>query len=348
MKLHLYLSALGTCLFFICTNALDDRSDLNAQTRTTEGRQSRPFLTRPHGADNAKYSKRDISRLQSTEWNSSVPKLRKRGGRRWSGDEEELLLKLRRENKPWDEILEQFPDRTYISLTGKYFQLTKDPSKPKQEAPEPWTPEEEELLFDLLDAGLSWEEMAEYFTGRSAAAVNNHYHQMTLPDDHVPSTSRKSWTTDEDKRLLKLAKGKMTWEEITKYFENRSAMALLHRYQRLKPKAQKRGSWTTAEDKLLAEAVKKGRTPDQITKIIARSEKAIERRMKRLKKAGRYGLEPPERARYSFTDAQLELIYNLREQGMSWRRIYLEHFPDRSLSGIRKAGKRYQEEREKP
>ena len=347
MKLHIYLSALGICFFFICTNALDARSDLNTQTRTTEGRQPRPFLTRLHRADNVKYSKRDISGPQSAQWNSSVPKLRKRGGRRWSGDEEELLLRLRRENKPWDEVLEQFPDRTYGSLNNKYYELTRDPSTPKQEAPEPWTPEEEELLFDLLDAGLTWEEMAEYFTGRSAGAIQNHYHQMTLPDDHVPSTSRKSWTTDEDKRLLKLAKGKMTWEEITKYFENRSAMALLRRHQRLKPKAHKRGSWTTAEDKLLVEAVKKGRTPDQITKTIARSEKAIERRMKRLRKAGRYGLKPPERTQPPFTDAQLELMYNLREQGRSWKSIYLEHFSGRSLEGVRKAGKRYREEREK-
>lgn len=163
-------------------------------------------------------------------------------GRIWTSDEDELLLKLRGEGRPWAEIDEFFPERSWNGLSARYHRLIRDPSTVRNGKPESWTKKETKLLLELVDLGLSWKEIAKHFPTRSVGALRSHY--WVLVQGHQPSrTVSNAYTADEDNVILEgLSSGK-TLEEIAQSLERdrlsvRKRMKKLERLHGLDPALQ--------------------------------------------------------------------------------------------------------------
>ena len=184
--------------------------------------------------------------------------------RRWTEEEERLLLALREQRKSWDEIADYFPERTWRALQARYLKLTRDPSMPKKSRKKAvkWTPKEEELLIELRDGrGLSWNEIDQHFPGRGWSALESKYYYLKRGRPAPETVLDESWTPEEYDQLMTLKKEGKSWREIAEAMPGHSQRSLERRYRSLTrttrrtPAPTKMGlkDFTTEEDELLLE-----------------------------------------------------------------------------------------------
>lgn len=82
--------------------------------------------------------------------------------------------------------------------------------------------------------------------------------QMDLVMDK-PKAKKQYWTEEEDQKLRTMVEkfGARCWKKIALYFENRSDVQWLHRWQKVLNPELVKGPWTTEEDALVIELVGK-------------------------------------------------------------------------------------------
>lgn len=263
--------------------------------------------------------------------------------RYYTSGEEKLLLKLRKKGMTWKEISKSFPGRTRQSLREKYKRVLREQALEK--TPWVWTSDEEEILLKLAETDKSWDEIAEYLPGRSAQAVGLHY--KVLSDGSLAAKrARHRYMPEEDKLLLKLKEAGVPWKDMPAHFNNRTQASLESRYKALgQPFAERPQRYTTKEDRKIIKGVNSGMTAEQISRSLkGRSKPSVQTRIRRLRELGQ--LETIRSGR-NYTDADLELIDGLVEDGMSWEDIATEYFPERSGSGIKLVYWRYKTEKKK-
>jgi len=91
--------------------------------------------------------------------------------KRWSPEEDELLLKLREEGFTGKEIALRLPERSYASVRMRLSQIAKDNQK------RPWTEEEKALAIQLKSEKRTIKHIA-YTLGRSEAAVSSFLYKL--------------------------------------------------------------------------------------------------------------------------------------------------------------------------
>lgn len=75
----------------------------------------------------------------------------------WSDEEEELLLKLRRERHDWATIVGSFPGRSHAAVVSKFNYLMAAPNRPKGSAiPFVREPVPEQVLVDQAKRAVAW------------------------------------------------------------------------------------------------------------------------------------------------------------------------------------------------
>ena len=162
--------------------------------------------------------------------------LKRARGASWTEKEERLLLDLREQGKPWDEIADYFPERTWLALEARYLKLTRDPSVPKKrrKKADRWTPKEEELLIELRDGRrLPWNEIDQHFPSRGWKALRAKYYQLKRGRPAPKTILDRSWTPEEYDQLMTLKKEGKSWKEIAEAMPGRSQESLESRYQSL-------------------------------------------------------------------------------------------------------------------
>ena len=214
-----------------------------------------------------------------------------------------------------------------------------------------WKDEEDDLLVELREEqSLSWSEIAEAFPERSWGALKQRYDGL-MRDPLAPKGRRRGriWTPEEDERLLELARTGISWEEMADSLPGRSPEAIEgHYYYKLLVRDKQaptitRKRYTEEEDDILSEALEEGLSITEVSRLLKKSEQSVNRRIVKLKKLERF--DPALSIKHrSYTVDELGLIHELREQGMTWKQIQSEHFPERPLTGIRRRYKRYQKE----
>ena len=142
--------------------------------------------------------------------------------------------------------------------------------------------------------------------------------------------NKKVWTEEEDNLLLKLAKQfqEKHWEEISKYFRNKTALQCFSRYNRIRPGIIK-GKWTKEEDKKIIELVSLyGKSWCQIAKEFkTRNGKQIRDRY--------LNVLDPSINKGKFTKEEDELLTKLyRIKGQKWAEIS-KFFPNRTTDMIK-------------
>ena len=187
----------------------------------------------PSSAENACLS-RNLPLLE----HGAPPKFRvfkrARRAKKWTKDEERLLLDLREQRKAWDEIAAYFPERTWRAVQARYLKLTRDPSVPKKKRKkaERWTPEEEELLVELRDGlGLPWNDIDQHFPNRAWKALERKYYQLKRGRPAPKTILDESWTPEEYDQLMALKEEGKSWKEIAEAMPGRSQKALESRYR---------------------------------------------------------------------------------------------------------------------
>ena len=267
-------------------------------------------------------------------------------GQRWTYEEEQLLLNLRDQEMPWEEISTFFPERTLVALKMKHFQVKQSQSTAadKHGKAKPWTDEENELLLALKKVHTPWADIARILPERSLQSIRSNYDSLIKnPPLSIPQRAVPHYTAEDDELLLKLAREGLPWKQRQAYFENRSLQSLKSRYQLLKRKQGKSSprtspkSFTPEEDEFIIQAVEWGTKTSDIARLLGRNKTSIRGRIKRLKKSNQ--LDPARRKGRgsSYTAAEFELIRTLVDEGMSFEDIATTHFPARSAMGIRLA-----------
>ena len=95
---------------------------------------------------------------------------------------------------------------------------------------ERWTPEEERLLLQMRDRGMTFRGMTEYFPGRSESALEAKYYQIRARNAAQP------WTVEEAVRLVVLRYQGMRWAELKKRFPGRTLIKLKRKFNEVAPK----------------------------------------------------------------------------------------------------------------
>ena len=208
-----------------------------------------------------------------------------------------------------------------------------------------WRPDEEDRLVELRNQGKSWEEISASFPDRSWGAMKVKYYSLT--GQSAPTSKRKKgkpWTSAEDKRMLKLLKDGLTWDEIAAKLPGRSRTAVYNRYYRRQgqdkaaPKSTMK-EYTKEEDDVLIKTLNSGKSVAETARLLGKSHSSVTYRAAKLEEQGRLSLEPRSGRRY--TVAELELIERLRETGTRWKEIRRLHFADRTVKQIMEGFRRY-------
>lgn len=254
----------------------------------------------------------------------------------WRPDEIDLLLKLRAKEKSWAELQEYFPDRSWTAIQQKYSSLTRDPTVTKGGRVKLWTPEEKKLLLKLKSTNKSWEEIAEQLPGRSPRAIQAQHVKM-IKGEPAPEGTLKAYTSEEDALLLKLAKDRVPWAERPDFFDGRSLLSLRHRYGRITtPNPDYLSKYTPQEDELLIEAVGQDKSIIEISQLLGRNTSSVRKRIRSLQKSKQLGDVAQVSFGLDYTADDFELIRELKEKrGLTWAEIGTEHFPGRTLLGLR-------------
>jgi myb-related protein len=74
----------------------------------------------------------------------------------------------------------------------------------------------------------------------------------------TPATQQKRWwTLEEDEKLKDLVQthGAKNWKKIASFFEDRSDVQCLHRWQKVLNPSLVKGPWTLEEDQIVTELV---------------------------------------------------------------------------------------------
>lgn len=388
LKLLLGISLLAPSSFCLISQA-PRNLEVGFQSYSPEARS--PHSATSHAEDVVV----DIPSLSSIGDALPAPKLIRRAGRPWTGDEEQLLLQLRDEQEmAWSEIAEYFTDRTWTALKIRYHQLTRDSSAPPRGKANAWTSEEEARLLDLVESGVQFSEMPQILRGRTLKAIRSKYRtltegfpapnlykkQYTAAEDELilelaeagltwdeiakhfkwrnanslrrrfaklTSTTRRRYSPEEDELILQLAQLNITWKEMAKHFNGRSVKSIKQRYVQLAPDRPRiRSYWTPEQDKELIEAVEANMTWLEMSDLFGKTVSTLKNRVSVLLRSGRLDQTPQIASNRPYTVADFELMRNSVEKNMSWNDIAREHFPGRSAESLRKSLRRYQNRKE--
>ena len=257
--------------------------------------------------------------------------------KRWTKEEEKLLLDLAKTDLSFEEITKQFPGRTVKAVRNKYTNLLKGYSMPKKYY-KSYTAEEDELILQLHKEGVPWKERVKFFNNRTLNALQNRLKALTS----------LNFTADEDELLLDLEKEDIPWKERLTYFNNRTLDELRKRFKDLTAAPARSGSkYTPEEDDLIVEAVEERKTIEWITQLVERSPKQVKERIRKLEKSGRIDRAPHLAKFRDYMLADIELIHRLVEKGESWNDITTKYFPGRNIMSVRGAYDRHQARKQK-
>ena len=216
-----------------------------------------------------------------------------------------------------------------------------DPTPKLSKRGKPWTAVQDEVLQAKREQGLSYKQIRkEIFPDRSLGALRNRYSELRRGQTALTKGERiDSWTTKDDRRLLDLNKGKISWRDLReKHFPDRTPSAIKARYFALTqdpsvPKAERKNGWTTDdENRLLDLKVEQDVTWRDLKKHFpGRTLGAIKARYYALT---RDPSVPDGERKDAWTTEEDERLVKLREEdGLSWPDVD-KYFSGRSKGAL--------------
>lgn len=122
----------------------------------------------------------------------------------WTPGEDDRLVEAKELGFTWKEIAELFDnERSQESLNTRY-QLFKGPSKTQNAVKRiPYSPEDDKLLLEAVEADFTWREIAELFDGQRAAHSLKTRFKTLKADNKSISGYVSDYRNEEDEIVLK-------------------------------------------------------------------------------------------------------------------------------------------------
>jgi hypothetical protein len=131
---------------------------------------------------------------------------------------------------------------------------TRSRSRTHNANPTTWTPEDDRLLFQLLQSTDDWTEIASNFPGRTIKQVLAHWKKVANP-----TIVRGSWTAEEDARILEwvAAHGPHQWVILEESMPGRIAKQCRERWCNHLDPAISHATWSEAEDQIIRDSIQR-------------------------------------------------------------------------------------------
>ncbi|KAL1599604.1 hypothetical protein SLS60_007407 [Paraconiothyrium brasiliense] len=206
--------------------------------------------------------------------------------RRFSPEEDKLLIEAKSAGERWPSILKKFPDRNpdtvmvrwydYLSPSAKALRAANRAAKPTR-----WSSEEQAEMRRLRDAGLGWSEIAVKL-GRVADIVRCHYADTVPPERRSGNFYRvRPWTQEERKTVEVMRDSGKSFQDIGKVLGRQPEACSAQYYLSKDMPPLEKPHWTEEETALLKAALKDG-IPNKRIKVPGKSTRAIQARIDRL------------------------------------------------------------------
>lgn len=116
-----------------------------------------------------------------------------------------------------------------------------------------WTPEEDELLAQLVHQNESWSVITSHFAGRTSKQVLAHWKKVADPE-----IVRGSWTCSEDQTIINWVSqnGATKWSSLADQLPGRIAKQCRERWCNHLDPSIKTTSWTPEEDQIIIQTIK--------------------------------------------------------------------------------------------
>lgn len=161
--------------------------------------------------------------------------------KKWTTEEEELLMRLAKENVPWEERVAYFEDRGLSALKSRYYKLASNVVDLRR-----YQPEEIRTLIDSLEKGKTVEEIAR-FLDRSVKSVKLRIRKLEKENklEPVPQVAKNRHYSDADYELMGILREQgVTWKDIARnHFPGRPQGSIgitYNRHLRRKKKKEER------------------------------------------------------------------------------------------------------------
>ena len=179
-----------------------------------------------------------VGLLSPREFSTFPPVLAWRGaskGVRWTAHEDELVIKMREKGFTIPEISDRLGDRSLVATSSRIHKvLVRNGTLKPRIKKGKFSKEEDDLLEDLRNQGLSFTAMSSHFVNRSAGTLESRFRTLNIPDQ----TESAGFTPADDAELCKLREqDRLTWNEVAARLPGRDALACSTRYALITPLA---------------------------------------------------------------------------------------------------------------
>lgn len=176
-----------------------------------------------------------VGKYRSLTYDRSAPGVFQK---KWTAEENELLLKLGKEGMPWKERVKFFDNRTLRALQTQYKKLV--PSR--QPPPRLFTSEEDDFIIKAIDSDNMPVKDISLSLGRSIQGVHRRIRKLQESNRLDPNTHNLRYSDAELELIAKLVKQNVSFREIaTKHLPGRSREAIKQAYKRFRERKRKEG-----------------------------------------------------------------------------------------------------------
>ncbi len=206
--------------------------------------------------------------------------------RRWSEEEKELIIKLRKEGFSAREMVPYFDNRTEATIKNLASKLCPKNSK--------WTEEEDRILLELYSEGKSTKQIAKQLPGRTLASIRTRIQATLLATGEATRKQTKpiQWSVDKVELLIKLREEGKTYKEIGEALGDISESTVANKMVELMKRGkvipkQIQKDWTEEEEALVCELRSQNVSNGQIAERLGRTLGSVANHISLLIKQGR-------------------------------------------------------------
>lgn len=172
---------------------------------------------------------------------------KKSSGRKWTADEDDLLVNMHNDRKTIHDMVCALPDRSRDAIYHRLYGVPRNRARievsERKYAPRAtqkrFTDEEDARIEELRAEGLKWREVARGLPGRTGSSVQSRWHKLGYGVLRKPRSIRGALTPSDAARIEGLLQKGSTWQAIAEQEGDSTGHLLRRRYQRYKARIAK-------------------------------------------------------------------------------------------------------------
>jgi hypothetical protein len=249
-------------------------------------------------------------------------------GGRWTSDEDAAIRAGVEARRPWKEISDGLPGRTFYATKTRGERL----GLKQREGFVPWTTDEDAAIRTGVEARRPWKEISDGIPGRTFSATKAHGERLGMK-------RLDRWTAEEDATLRAGVEAGEPWKTLAERLPSRTVQASRYRASQIgieRSEKQVHVAWTEAEDEEIRAGVAAGETNEEIAKRLpGRTLDAVKHRRTALRDSLR---GEGESVTEPWTEAENAALRKGFASGKSWKEL-AKDFPGRTKNAVKVRGR---------